>query len=143
MNADQVILCFDFGMRKIGVAVGQSVTQSAKPLHNLKAQDGIPNWEQIQQLITEWHADALVVGLPYNMDGTLQDVSFAAKKFARRLETKFGLTVYLCDERLTTKEAQSLLQLTGDKKTAVDSLAAALILESWFREHDNDNTKTA
>lgn len=132
------LLAFDFGMRKIGVAVGQSITGTARPLHNIKAQDGIPNWEHIQSLIDEWHANALVVGLPLNMDGTEQTILYAAKKFARRLETHFKLPVYLKDERLTTKEAQRLLSEKGDKKTAVDSFAAALILESWFREHKND-----
>ena len=132
------LLAFDFGMRKIGVAIGQSVTGTARPLHNIKAQDGIPNWEQIQSLIDDWHADALVVGLPLNMDGTEQNILYAAKKFARRLEANFKLPVYLKDERLTTKEAQRLLMEKGDKKTTVDSFAAALILESWFREHTND-----
>lgn len=132
------MLSFDFGMSKIGVAVGQSITQTARPLTNIKAQDGIPNWRDIESLIAEWHADALIVGLPYNMDGTLQDISLAARKFARRLKAQFRLPVYMCDERLTTKEAQSLLHEKGDKKTEVDSFAASLILESWFREQHHD-----
>lgn len=138
MTTESTLLAFDFGMRKIGVAVGQSVTQTARPLHNIKAQDGIPNWDEIQSLIKEWHADGLVVGLPLNMDGTEQTILFAAKKFARRLGEKYKLPVYLSDERLTTKEAQRQLIERGDKKTPVDSFAAALILESWFREHYND-----
>lgn len=131
---EATLLCFDFGMRKIGVAVGQSVTKTAKALRNIKAQDGVPKWEQIGELINTWHADALVVGLPYNMDGTEQNISLAARKFAKRLEAKFQLTVHLKDERLTTKEAQSQLHEQGDKRTDVDSYAAALILESWLRE---------
>jgi putative Holliday junction resolvase len=139
MDADnQTILCFDFGMSKIGVAIGQAITRTARPLQNIKAQDGIPSWEQIQQLIDEWAADALVVGLPYNMDGSLQDITFAARKFSRRLEAKFRLPVFLSDERLTTKEALSLLKDKGNKKTDLDSMAAVLILESWFREHSHD-----
>ncbi len=133
----QTVLCFDFGMRKIGVAIGQSVTKTARPLQNIKATDGIPNWDLIANLIAEWTADALVVGLPYNMDGSEQTITLAARKFARRLEAKFHLPVHMKDERLSTKEALAQLQAKNDKKTEVDSYAAALILESWLREQHN------
>ena len=134
------LLAFDFGMRKIGVAVGQSVTKTAEPLTPLKAQDGIPEWDQIDALIKEWQVAALVVGLPLNMDGSEQHIMFAAQKFARRLEHKFKLPVFLNDERLTTKEAQRILVERNDRKTSVDSFAAVLILESWMREHSNELT---
>lgn len=131
----KTVLCFDFGMRKIGVAIGQSVTNTARALHNIKAQDGIPNWGVITALINEWRADALVVGLPYNMDKTEQHITFAARKFARRLEALYRLPVHMMDERLTTKEALSQLHELGDKKTDVDSYAALLILEAWLRDN--------
>ncbi len=125
-------------MRKIGVAVGQAITESATPLTIIKAKDGIPSWEEIDILIKEWGADALVVGIPYNMDGSEQEIGFAAKKFAVRLKNHYHLPVFLVDERLTTVQARYELKDKRNFKQAqrnVDSVAAKLILESWFRDH--------
>lgn len=133
------VIGFDFGMRKIGVAVGQTVSYTAQPLPLLKAQDGIPDWNHIQGLINEWAPNGLLVGIPYNMDKTEQEISLAARKFARRLETKYHLPIHLVDERLTTKEARAILRAQGSRETLVDSCAAALIVESWLREQPYDN----
>lgn len=134
------LLGFDFGMKSIGVAVGQTVTKSAKPLTTLKAKKGEPNWKLLAQLIEEWHPDALVVGIPYNMDGSDQSITFAAKNFAHDLESKFDLPVYLVDERLTTVEARAKLfdkkGYRAIQKSAVDALAAQLILESWMGQQN-------
>ena len=135
-----VLIGFDFGMRKIGMAVGQTVSCTAQPLPPLKAQDGIPAWDDIQTIIDEWGPNALVVGMPYAMDQSEQEITFAARKFARRLENKYHLPVHLVDERLTTREARDILQEQGSHARLVDSHAAALILESWLREHpDHDH----
>ena len=132
----EVLLAFDFGMKKIGVAVGQSITKSANPLTILKAKDGIPSWDEIKNLIETWRADALVVGIPYNMDGSEQEIGYAAKKFAGRLKNHYHLPVFLVDERLTTVEAKLLMKNKQAKQAReVDSTAAKLILESWFRNH--------
>lgn len=125
---------FDFGMRRIGVATLQSITSTAEPLDILKATDGIPDWGIIATLIKAWQPDILVVGLPLNMDGSEQEITFAAKKFARRLGAKFKLPYTLVDERLTTIEARHRARATTSDK--VDAVAAAIILESW----SNDNT---
>jgi len=133
----QVLLGFDFGMKKIGVAVGQLVTMSATPLALLKAKDGIPSWEQIKELIKTWGAEALVVGIPYNMDGSEQEVTFAAKKFAARLKNHYHLPVFLVDERLTSVQARQDLNDNPNLQHTdanVDSVAAKLILESWLRD---------
>lgn len=126
----KTLMSFDFGMKRIGIALGQTVTQTANPLTSINAKDGIPNWDEIANLIQEWEVDALVVGIPYNMDGTMQTITFAALKFARRLHNRFHLRVYTVDERLTTVEARRHLQ----KSTQVDSYAAKLILESWLKQ---------
>jgi len=130
------LLGFDFGMKSIGVAIGQTVTKSAKPLTALKAKEGEPNWKLFAQLIEEWHPDALVVGVPYNMDGSDQPITFAAKSFAHDLKVRFNLPVYLVDERLTTVEARAKLfdkkGYRAMQKSAVDAKAAQLILESWM-----------
>lgn len=133
-----MILAFDFGTTRIGVAVGQAVTETASALEPIKARDGVPNWSVLEALVAEWQPEALVVGLPLNMDGSLCEMSFRARKFANRLQQRFQLTTYLMDERLTSHEAKGIhLQQGGAadfKAQSVDGLAAQLILESWFRE---------
>ena len=130
------VLAFDFGTKSIGCAVGQSITGTAQALPAFKAQDGIPNWIAIENCLKEWKPDVLVVGLPLNMDGTIQDLTLRAKKFANRLHGRFGITVELQDERLTTMEARSEIFERGGfrslKKNKVDGISACLILESWF-----------
>jgi putative holliday junction resolvase len=133
---NQTLLGFDYGTKSIGVAVGQSITASASPLIALKAQDGIPNWDEIEKLIKEWQPDLVIVGLPLNMDGTEQDMTQRAKKFANRISGRFGVKVVTQDERLTTADAKErLFELGGYKaltKGQVDAVAAVLIIESYF-----------
>jgi putative Holliday junction resolvase len=132
------VLGFDFGLKRIGVAVGQTITRTANPLTTLKAQDGIPVWGEIQHLISTWDADALIVGLPFQLDGSEQLLTFAAKKFANRLKEKFKLPVFLVDERLSTMAAKSHLK---EEKALVlseiDQYAAKIILESWLNSEEN------
>lgn len=132
----QTVLAFDFGTNSIGCAVGQSITGTAQGLAAFKAQDGIPNWEEIEKIIKEWQPDQLIVGLPLNMDGSEQALTLRAKKFANRLHGRFGIPIALHDERLTTVEARSEIFERGGykalKKGKVDSISACLILESWF-----------
>ena len=129
-------LAFDFGTKSIGCAAGQSITGTAQALPAFKAQDGIPNWDAIEKCLKEWKPDVVVVGLPLNMDGTEQDLTLRARKFANRLQGRFGLNVQLQDERLTTTEARSEIFDRGGfralKKSKVDGISACLILESWF-----------
>jgi putative Holliday junction resolvase len=134
MSEHHILLGFDFGLRDLGVAVGQTVTGNAKPLPTLRAQNGIPNWEQIAALISNWRVDGIIVGVPVNMDGTEQNTTFAARKFANRLRARFQLPVYQVDERLTTREAKSLFGEQETPNIKIDSYAAKLILESWLRE---------
>lgn len=132
----QTLLAFDFGLKHIGVAVGQHLTGSARPLLALKAREGIPDWQQIAQLLEEWQPAYVVVGLPLNMDGSEQEITTRARKFARRLHGRFGIKVALHDERLTTAEAKANLFTQGGyraiTKSRVDALSAAIILQSWF-----------
>ena len=129
---------FDFGTKSIGVAIGQEITGTATPLNALKAMDGIPNWDIITQVFEEWQPDVVVVGLPLNMDGTYQQVTYGAKKFANRLHARFKKPVETWDERLTTADAKAqLFELGGFKKLEkgkVDSVSACLILQSWMAQ---------
>ena len=132
----KTVIGFDYGTKSIGVAVGQAITGSASPLGSLKAVDGIPNWEQIGALIKEWQPNLIVVGLPLNMDGTEQEMTQRAKKFANRINGRFQIEVATQDERLTTTDAKArLFELGGYKKLTkdqVDSISAVLIIESYF-----------
>lgn len=134
--SNQTIIAFDFGTRSIGIAVGQTLTATASPLAAVKAQDGVPDWTQIEKVISEWQPDYLVVGLPLNMDGSEQELTQRAKKFANRLHGRLGKRVELQDERLSTTEARSRLFEKGGYKSLskgrVDSQSAVIILESWF-----------
>ncbi|CAX61201.1 MULTISPECIES: Holliday junction resolvase RuvX [Erwinia] len=130
------LLAFDFGTKSIGVAIGQQLTGTARPLAALKAQDGTPDWNKIEALLKEWEPDRVVVGLPLNMDGTEQPLTARARKFANRIHGRFGVQVDLHDERLSTVEARAELFERGGfralSKGSVDSLSAVIILESWF-----------
>jgi putative Holliday junction resolvase len=132
----RTVLGFDFGKKYIGIAVGQEITGSASPLGSVKAQDGIPKWENIEKYIKEWQPHFIVVGLPLNMDGSEQQLTLDAKKFGKRLQGRFGLPVEFQDERLTTADAKERLFAQGGfknlKKDNIDSHSAMLIIESFF-----------
>ncbi|ABZ75745.1 Holliday junction resolvase YqgF [Shewanella halifaxensis HAW-EB4] len=133
---DKSVLGFDYGTKSIGIAIGQELTASARPLLSIKAVDGIPKWEEIGALITEWKPDLVVVGLPLNMDGTEQEMTQRARKFANRISGRFGVKVATQDERLTTADAKArLFEMGGYKaltKGQVDAMSAVLIVESYF-----------
>jgi putative Holliday junction resolvase len=130
----QTVLGFDFGLKHIGVAVGQTVTGTASPLKVVKAQDGKPDWNDITNLIDHWKPDALMVGMPFARDGTDQTITRATRKFCNQLRERYGLKVYEVDERYTTKDArQSLFDQGGYRaldKASVDEWSAKLIIES-------------
>ncbi len=131
------VLLFDYGTKSIGVALGQGITQTASELPPLKAQDGSPRWDEVQQLLRTWQPQQLLVGLPLNMDGSESELCLRVRKFAGRLQGRFGLPVQLVDERLSTFEAKEEARARGHKgnyaQAPVDSIAARLILESWLR----------
>nr|WP_321242973.1 Holliday junction resolvase RuvX [uncultured Tolumonas sp.] len=133
------LMGFDFGTRSIGIATGQEITGTASPLTSLKANEGIPDWVQLEKLLKEWQPDLLVVGLPLNMDGTEQEMTVRARKFGQRLHGRFGFQVEFKDERLTTTDAKArLFEHGGYKalgKSRVDAVSAQLILESWMESH--------
>jgi len=142
------ILAFDFGTKNIGIAAGNSSTQLADELRPIKAKEGIPNWQEIEQLLNEWQTKTVVVGLPFNMDGSEMEMTRRARKFGNRLHARFACELHFFDERLTTKEAKVIaeerLQVNSNpghmkrrktpKESPVDSIAARLILESWWRQ---------
>lgn len=131
------VMAFDFGVRWIGVAVGQSLLGTGSAVARLKARDGIPQWPEIDALLDEWLPQRLVVGLPLNMDGSESEMSLRARKFSRRLDDRFRGDVCLVDERLTSHAAKQGRHARGEALDfagiGVDGDAAVLILEDWFR----------
>jgi putative holliday junction resolvase len=128
---------FDFGLKKIGYAIGQFITLTAQPLGIISVKEGRIDWTFIQNLIKEWRPVCLIVGLPKAVDDSPLSVTEYVLQFAKELE-KFHLPVHLTDERMTTKEAKNHLFEKGGYKALsygkVDSIAAAIILEQWMRE---------
>ncbi|MGA9854033.1 MAG: Holliday junction resolvase RuvX [Gammaproteobacteria bacterium] len=140
-------LAFDFGLRRIGVAVGQNITGSATPVGLINAVDGVPDWPAIDRFIQEWKPDLLVVGLPYTMDGSEQEISRRARRFAGDLEHRYPQPVRTVDERLSSHEAQARLKelrQQGRRRIRpgdIDCVAACVILESWFHNHNKHATR--
>ena len=135
-------MAFDFGLRQIGVAVGNAELTTTQPLSILRARDGVPDWSAVGRLIEEWQPDLLVVGDPLNMDGTASELGARAGKFARRLGGRFNLPVAMVDERLSSFEAKQASREHGHRgdyrKQPIDSLAAELILRTWLGQHTAD-----
>ncbi|MDD2758931.1 MAG: Holliday junction resolvase RuvX [Methylomonas sp.] len=132
-------LGFDFGNKKIGVAVGYAGTGIASPLQTIKSPNQLPNWEVIGQLIVEWRPVGLVVGISKQQDGTDNPITPRMQKFCRQLHGRYNLVVHQVDETLTTFAAKQLLyddlKVSAGKLWEVqDQLAAQLILQSWFNE---------
>lgn len=132
-----IYLGFDFGIKNIGVATGQSLTGHANPLPPLLAKAGVPAWEQVDKLIKQWKPLALIVGRPVAIDDKALYTTKASEKFAKSLEERYALPVHLVDERLSTKEARSRLFATGGfrkiQNSSVDGMAACIILEQWLQ----------
>lgn len=136
MDEKTIFLAFDYGTRNIGVAVGQKITKSATVLAPLLAKNAVPPWEEIDKLVKNWQPEALVVGVPYQINGSDLKVTPLAKNFIVELKKRYQLPVYAAEERLTTKAAREKIFERGGYKAlqneSVDSLAAKLILEEWL-----------
>lgn len=144
MKARGLFLAFDYGEKRIGCAVGQRLTQTARPLPtivNVKRHE--PQWDKINKVIQEWKPEALIVGIPRDMYDQSQQTTIAALTFAADLKTKYSLTVHQIDERLTTREARAEVFAQGGykalQKSEIDSIAACLILEQWLKQQAFDS----
>ncbi|WAI18914.1 MAG: Holliday junction resolvase RuvX [Buchnera aphidicola (Brevicoryne brassicae)] len=134
-----IVIAFDFGIKNIGIAVGENITKKGRPLRVLNAHNGIPNWNTVKNLLKYWKPKFLIVGLPLNINGTKQNITKKTEKFARLLKNKFNILVKMHDERLTTVEARSVIFQKGGfkqlKKINIHSLSAVIILESWLDQN--------
>ena len=133
----ETVLAFDFGLRKIGVAVGNTLTKTTMPLDIIYTKNGGTPWSDIENLLEEWKPLSVIVGDPINMDDTFSEMSGKARKFAQRLHGRFSVKVLMVDERLSSFEAKSFLQNEFGGKTSldnIDSFAAEIVLKSWMKE---------
>jgi len=121
------VLGFDYGTRRIGVAVGQTVTRTAQPLTSIAVRQGRPDWTAIARLVEEWQPQRFVVGRPTHADGRAHALDAAVHRFARRLQGRFGRPCAFVDEHLSSYAAAADATASG-----IDAAAARLILESWL-----------
>lgn len=132
------LLAFDFGTKRIGVAIGNTISASARPLTTLSGEETDQRFAAIQALLQEWAPVALVVGLPCNDDGTPHEMTRLCRRFANRLKGRFGLPVLLVDERYTSASASTQLNEAGirglKQKPLLDQIAAQHILQAYFDE---------
>jgi putative Holliday junction resolvase len=139
--APLLALGFDYGLKRIGVAAGDTLTNGARPLGTIAAAAGTPDWQAVGRYVREWGPQVLVVGVPYNMDGTPGPLTVAAQGFAAELGRRFRLEVATVDERLSSREAEDLLrqQRASGARTRrvrhgdVDAAAACVLVEQWLR----------
>lgn len=139
---ETLILAFDFGMRRIGVAMGDERLGVARPLAMIDAEDNARRFDTIAKLIAEWQPALLVVGLALDMEGGEHEMTQRCRRFAHQLEGRFRLPVALVDERLSSIEAEARLAAQGQdwkrRKTEVDAEAAAIILQDYFSMNTNN-----
>ena len=135
MAINGYVLGFDFGLKFIGLAVGQTITKTAGGLTTIKARNGKPEWTEITAIIQEYNPAAIIVGLPLNMDETESDMSAKARKFAKELERRFGANVQMMDERLRSWPANEIKR-DAVRGGEIHEKSACLILEGWFNELD-------
>ncbi|GAB1232401.1 Holliday junction resolvase RuvX [Ferrigenium sp. UT5] len=132
------LLAFDFGTKRIGIAIGNSLTASARPLETLAGERNAVRFERIGALIAAWQPAALVVGLPCNDDGTPHEMTARCRRFANQLKGRFNLPTILVDERYTSAAASSALDEEGihgrKQKALLDQYAAQQILQAYFDE---------
>lgn len=146
-NIDGTVLAFDFGEKRIGVAVGETLTKIASPLAMIDSDINNVRFQEIAKLLTEWQPKLLIVGLPTYLDGSEHVTTQLAKKFAQRLEGRFNLPVMMIDERLSSAEAAQHLSTSNirgrHQKTYIDAVAAQVILQSYFDQSQMASTNDA
>ena len=122
----KTVLGFDFGLKRIGIAVGNTLTKQAQPLTVLRSSDNLTKFNAIARLLDEWQPDICIVGVPYHSDGTPHEMTQRCRRFANQLHGRFGMSIELVDERYSS----AVLPQTRDEW--IDAQAAAIILQQYF-----------
>jgi putative Holliday junction resolvase len=133
------VLGFDYGAKRIGIATGQTITSTATPVTTLTAVNSSPDWDGIHKLIKQWNPDALIVGIPYFLDGKESEMTKTVQNFCDELEKRFGKSVLKVNETLSSYEAEQALKkklkIGKHNKQEIDKMAAAIIVQSWLDQH--------
>ena len=132
----ETVLAFDFGLKQIGIAFGQTITNQSTGIKIIEAKNGIPNWDEVKTIVEEWNPNTLVVGLPINMDDSESDMSKLTRTFAKGLKDRIHKSVKLMDERLSSREAKNEVKevFKNFDATKADHIAASFILQSYLND---------
>jgi putative Holliday junction resolvase len=141
----RTLIAVDYGLRRIGIATGTCLTGTSSPLTTISATQGAPDWSAFDMVLREWQPDLLVLGLPFNKDGSESDMTTAVKEFAATLQARYSIPIEFIDERYTSVEAEAILKEQRRlgirkkklKKEDVDAQAAQIIAESWMQNTGN------
>lgn len=129
-------MAFDFGLKHIGIAIGQEITRTASTFYSINATEGHPDWTELDKIITEWKPNLFVVGDPFNMDGTRSKIQDLSDNFSSALNKRYDINIEKTDERLSSREAKERLenlQIGTRDSSNKHSISAQVILEDWFR----------
>ncbi|CEI58849.1 Holliday junction resolvase RuvX [Candidatus Portiera aleyrodidarum] len=131
----KIIMAFDYGIKKIGIALGNNIINTITILKTISSINGKPNWDKISKLIKNWIPDLLLVGLPINIDNTESKMSLLSRKFGKELKKKYSLPYHLVDERISTYEAKYLAkeEIFYTKKN-LDGIAASIIINDFLNK---------
>ena len=136
-RGSQIVMAFDFGTKNIGIAIGQEITNSSQTFYTVKANEGEPEWTQLDKVVFDWNPKLFIVGDPLNFDGSESDMKEKSDKFSNQIQKKYKIPVKLVDERLTTKEAKERIKeevsMSFRSSADIHQVSAQIILESWFR----------
>ena len=139
LSEPRIVMAFDFGIKHIGIAIGQEITKTASTFYSIKALEGQPDWNELDDIIHEWKPDLIVVGDPYNMDGSRSKIQDMSDRFSDALYKRYQIQMEKTDERLSSREANERLQNLdiGTKSSSnKHSISAQVILEDWFRSKE-------
>ena len=139
LSEPSIVMAFDFGIKHIGIAIGQEITKTASTFYSIKALEGQPDWNELDDIIHEWKPDLIVVGDPYNMDGSRSKIQDMSDRFSDALYKRYQIQLEKTDERLSSREANERLQNLdiGTKSSSnKHSISAQVILEDWFRSKE-------
>ncbi len=137
MNTSGLYLGFDAGEKRLGVAVGERVTATARALDVIRCKAGEPDWAMVNAYLSEWQPDALIVGIPRHADGSASRSTIIAERFAGEIARRTGLSVYRIDEHLSSHAAAESLRERGQQTDVLDAEAARIILETWLSEQSS------
>ena len=129
-------MAFDFGTKNIGIAIGQEITKTASTFYSIRANDGLPDWVELDMIVKEWNPNLFIVGDPLNMDGTRSKIQDSSDKFSTALNKRYDIDIEKTDERLSSREAKERLeniQMGIKDSRNKHSISAQIILEDWFR----------